>query len=78
MSKTDINKKWVHLHGDRFIYTQLEDGCRGTEVMALIHEYDSNSIKNAKRVVQCVNAMRGIDNPEEWVAKAKILMNQIE
>lgn len=26
---------WIHLFGDRFIYTRLEDGCRGTPVVGV-------------------------------------------
>ena len=27
--------------------------------------------KDAKRIVACVNALEGIENPEEWVEQAK-------
>ena len=29
---------------------------------------------NAARIVACVNALAGIENPEEWVKQAKLLM----
>ena len=30
--------------------------------------------KDAQRIVACVNALAGIDNPEEWVENAKKAM----
>ncbi len=30
---------------------------------------------NAARIVACVNALTGIENPAEWVAKAKEALN---
>lgn len=36
------------------------------------HDYP-NHIANAARIVECVNALAGIDNPAEWVEKMKKL-----
>ncbi len=32
-----------------------------------------NAIANAKRIIECVNSLEGIENPTEWVAKMKEL-----
>lgn len=57
---------WMYLHGDRLIYTRLEDGCKGIPVAASMNEFDREYAANAERIVECVNAMEGVSRPSEW------------
>ena len=34
-------------------------------------EFREERLANAARIVECVNALAGIENPAEWVARAK-------
>lgn len=36
-----------------------------------------NSKANAARIAACVNALEGIENPEQWIATSKSLLNKI-
>jgi hypothetical protein len=55
----------------------------GAEVLILNENLDDRvadvfETGDAERIVACVNAMAGIDNPEQWIAVAKTHMNASE
>lgn len=55
---------WIHLQNDEIIWSKLEDGCRGTQV-ARVPSVMPEHQANAARIVECVNALDGIELPKD-------------
>jgi hypothetical protein len=45
----------------------------GPKYIATAVQTQEFTVEDAERIVACVNAMDGIENPEEWVVAAKCL-----
>ncbi len=78
--------KTKHTHGPWKIDREYEGMCLGCSTIAGIGEYsqtiigetwpqgdhtDASSLPNAQRIVACVNAMEGIENPADFVRQSK-------
>ena len=55
-----IKTPLVHLPGEECIWTKIEDGCRGSYV-ARVNSIMPEDQAMAQRIVDCVNALEGIE-----------------
>jgi len=75
---THTKEPWGHFDGATvFKTTNIKGGAR--QKNACIAEFRFENTKlNAKRAVECVNALAGIENPAEFVAKSKRDAKELE
>lgn len=67
---------WVIAEGITHIWIRDNDG--GDTVFALHREDDRDAEANARRIVACVNACAGIDDPAQYIAVARGLADDAE
>lgn len=58
-------------------YHHIQDGKFYEDSNLLDEDKCLRAPQNAARIVECVNALAGIDNPKEWVEKSKLVGNVV-
>lgn len=70
---------WVHLNGERIVFTRLNDGCRGLPVVTAEYEYLPHAQANLSLIARCNPAtmLAVLEHLEAYAAEQRGFAAQI-